>query len=312
MTPDGVSAPVPDRTGTGDPAVSVLGLGPMGAPMARNLLRTYGPVTVWNRTEAKSRALVDLGAQPALTPYEAAAAVTLTVLPDLPQVESLMAGDRGLLAGWAAHGITAPVLVVHGTVSPVAVAAFAESVWSRHGVRVIDAPLSGGTIGATNATLSIMVGGHEPTARSLMPLFAHLGRTIRYLGPSGSGALAKICNQIVVAATVAALSEAMLLARDSGLDLNLLRELLQGGLARTEVLQQKGDNWLNESFEGGGSATNQLKDLRFAEEVAGARSLRLPTTERVTELFEHMVSQGLGHLDHTGLYRTIAHRSSMT
>jgi 2-hydroxy-3-oxopropionate reductase len=291
-------------------SVSVLGLGPMGAPIARNLLATFGPITVWNRTMTKARELVPVGCRLAQTPREAACAVTLTVLPDLNHVEALLGGETGLLAGWADRRIVTPVLVVHGTVSPVQVAEFARSLWADHHVRVIDAPLSGGTIGGANGTLSIMTGGDVGTAKSVEPLFAHYGRTVRYLGPSGSGQLAKACNQIVVAATVTALSEAMLLARTAGLDLQVLQEILQGGLARTEVLEQKGGKWRSQDFTEGGSARNQLKDLRFALDAGRSQRLDLPTTARVTELFAQMVADGDGDLDHTGVYRTIARASA--
>jgi 3-hydroxyisobutyrate dehydrogenase-like beta-hydroxyacid dehydrogenase len=290
-------------------SVSVLGLGPMGAPIARNLLSTYGPITVWNRTSSKSAPFEQLGARVAPTPADAACEVTLTVLPDLVQVQSLLEGETGLLAGWRRQGIAAPVLVVHGTVSPVGVAELAETMWAEHRLRVIDAPLSGGTVGADKATLSIMIGGDEATANSLMPILDHIGRTVRYLGPSGSGQLAKGCNQIVVAGTIAALSEALWLARTSGLDLTVLCELLQGGLARTEVLQQKQEKWIAEDFQEGGSARNQVKDLHFAQEIARFRGVHLPMTNCVTELFEHMVAEGEGGLDHTGLYLTIKRAS---
>jgi 2-hydroxy-3-oxopropionate reductase len=286
-------------------SVSVLGLGPMGAPIARNLLASFARVTVWNRTVAKAQELVALGACVAQTPRDAARAVTLTVLPDLHHVEALLGGGTGLLAGWAERGIDSPVLVVHGTVSPVRVAELSRSLWDQHRIRVIDAPLSGGSVGAANGTLSIMIGGDEDTAAELIPLFARYSRTIRYRGPSGSGQLAKACNQIVVAATVAAVSESMLLARTAGLDLAVLQEILQGGLARTEVLEQKGNKWPNEDFDEGGSARNQLNDLRFALDAGSAQQINLPTTRRVTELFAQMVADGEGDLDHAGLYRTI-------
>lgn len=287
------------------PTVSVLGLGPMGRPMAENLLAGYGPITVWNRTAGKAEALAAHGAVVASTPAEAATETTLTVLPDLVQVEGLLDGPDGLLAGWTARGISSPVLVVHGTVSPVAVADFARRMQTDRGVIVVDAPLSGGTVGAEAGTLSIMVGGDPDVVDSLNSLFRYVGSTIRYLGPSGSGAMAKACNQIVVAGTVAAVSESMLLARQAGLDLAVMREILQGGLARTEVLAQKGDKWLHEDFSEGGSAKNQLKDLGFIAQAAEANGLSLPTTSAVTDLFARMVADGLGELDHTGVYLTI-------
>ncbi|MCJ1671661.1 MULTISPECIES: NAD(P)-dependent oxidoreductase [unclassified Rathayibacter] len=285
--------------------LSLLGLGPMGAPMARNLLAAAS-LTVWNRTASRAAPFAELGAVVAPTPAAAAGDVVLTVLPDLVQVESLLEGEDGLLAGWRAAGIAAPVLVVHGTVSPIAVAALARRLAAEHGVQVVDAPLSGGTVGARDATLSIMVGGaDEPVAR-VLPVFERLGRTVRHLGPSGAGATAKLCNQIVVAGTVAVVSEALLLARSAGLDPATVVELLQGGLARTAVLEQKSRKWLDEDFAEGGSARNQLKDLRFVAESAAAEGVALPTTAAVTALFERMIAEGDGDLDHTGVHRTLA------
>ncbi|WP_258061531.1 MULTISPECIES: NAD(P)-dependent oxidoreductase [unclassified Rathayibacter] len=291
--------------------LSLLGLGPMGAPMARNLVDDGGLV-VWNRTRAKADPFAALGARVAATPREAAADITLTVLPDLAQVESLLDGEDGLLAGWREQGIADPVLVVHGTVSPSAVAVLAARLAEEHGVRVVDAPLSGGTVGARDATLSIMVGGEEEAVARVLPVLARLGRTVRHLGPSGAGATAKLCNQIVVAGTVAVVSEALLLARTAGLDPEVMVELLQGGLARTTVLEQKSAKWLEDDFAEGGSARNQLKDLRYVREAADAEGVVLPAITAVTGLFERMVADGDGDLDHTGVVRTIARLGAPT
>jgi 3-hydroxyisobutyrate dehydrogenase-like beta-hydroxyacid dehydrogenase len=292
------------------PALALMGLGPMGEPMARRLLKGYGELTVWNRTASKAKALVGLGARVAASPFEAAADVVLTVLPDLGHVESLLPGDEGLIAGWTARGISSPILVVHGTVSPGAVAAFGERMLRDHGVRVLDAPVSGGTVGAQDGTLSIMVGGDEDTFNSVTPAFQFMGSTIRHMGPGGSGALAKACNQIVVAGTVTAVSEAMLLARGGGLDPSVMLELLRGGLADSEVLRQKGHRWIDADFTGGGSAQNQLKDLNFVLGAAGAAHLELPLSTVIKDLFEDMVAHGDGALDHTGIFRTLAQRNS--
>ncbi len=292
-------------------SLAVLGLGPMGGPMARRLLDFDGGLVVWNRTSAKAEPLVALGARAATSPADAASDVVFTVLPDLEQVESLLPGQDGLLSGWEAKGITRPILVVHGTVSPIAVAAFAERLLRAHGVTVLDAPVSGGTVGAEQGTLSIMVGGDEDAALSIEPVLRAMGTTVRYMGPSGSGALAKACNQIVVAATVTAVSEAMLLARSGGLDLAVMLELLQGGLADSAVLRQKGQRWINSDFAGGGSAQNQLKDLGFILDAAATEGLELPLSSTVRGLFDEMVAQGDGALDHTGIQRTLARRSQV-
>lgn len=288
-----------------DPGVSVslLGTGPMGAPIARNLIDGGVPLTLWNRTLHKAQAIE--GGTVAPRPADAAADVVLTVLPDLPQVEALLAGDEGLLAGWTRAGVVEPVLVIHGTVSPTAVAAFAAHCKSRYGVVVIDAPLSGGTIGAEQGRLSIMTGGPQGVVQWLTPLFELYGSTVMWFGETGAGAIVKACNQIVVAATVTALSESMALAKASGLDLEKVQAILKGGLANSEVLQQKGGRWITGDFDGGGSAKNQLKDLRFVTEAAADAGLALPVANTLKSEFETMVTEGLGDLDHTGIYLSI-------
>lgn len=292
--------------------VSLCGLGPMGLPIAQRLLAAGIELTVWNRTAAKAHALASEGARVAPTPADAAAEIVLTVLPDLPQVQELVERPGGLAEGWAARGVARPVLVIHGTVSPRDVKAYAAQLAAAHQVTVIDAPLSGGTVGAAAGTLSIMVGGDRRVAETLQPLFDHYGRTIRYFGASGSGALAKACNQVVVASTTASISEALTLAGRAGIDPVLLVEILQGGLAASEVLRQKQDKWLNRDFAEGGSARNQLKDLRFAAAAAADHDVAMNVTDAVRDLFERMVADGDAELDHTGVIRTIEHTPRTT
>jgi 3-hydroxyisobutyrate dehydrogenase-like beta-hydroxyacid dehydrogenase len=284
-------------------SVALLGTGPMGAPIARNILSRGVPLTLWNRTPEKARAVE--GGTLAASPADAARDIVLTVLPDLPQLEALMHGGDGLLKGWKAAGIQQPILVIHGTVSPVAVAEFAEECLSKWGVTVVDAPLSGGTIGAEEGRLSIMVGGPRAAVERLTPLFGLYSSTVAWFGDTGTGSTVKACNQIVVAATVTALAEAMALAATKGLDLEKVQAVLAGGLANSEVLAQKGQRWINQDFEGGGSAKNQLKDLKFITEIAGHTGLKLPLAACLQNAFEDMVAAGDGDLDHTGIYRTI-------
>ena len=281
-------------------SVALLGTGPMGAPIARNIIAGGVPLRLWNRTAHKAAAIA--GGRLAASPAEAASQVVLTVLPDLPDVARLLTGSDGLVAGWKAAGIGRPVLVVHGTVSPVAVAAFAAECQRDHGVTVIDAPLSGGTIGAEEARLSTMVGGPREVVEQLEPLFRLYSSTVARFGDTGAGSTVKACNQIVVAATVTALSEAMALAEASGLDLEQVQSVLAGGLANSEVLRQKGQRWIDADFEGGGSAKNQLKDLGFIAEVATQAGLTLPVAGSLLTAFQAMVLAGRGDLDHTGIY----------
>jgi 2-hydroxy-3-oxopropionate reductase len=278
----------------------------MGAPIARNILAAGVPLTLWNRTAAKATAVG--GGRVVEAPADAASSIVLTVLPDLPEVAALLHGETGLLAGWKRAGIHDPVLVIHGTVSPVAVATFAAECLTEHGVTVVDAPLSGGTAGAEEARLSIMIGGDRDAVERLRPLFELYGSTIIRFGETGTGSAVKACNQIVVAATVTALSEAMALATASALDRELVQSILAGGLANSEVLRQKGRRWIDQDFAGGGSAKNQLKDLTFIEQTAHAAGLALPLSATVKTVFESMIDAGDGDLDHTGIYRTIVAR----
>jgi 2-hydroxy-3-oxopropionate reductase len=287
------------------PDVSLLGLGRMGEPIARRLLAALGSLTVWNRTAAKADALARAGAHVAARPADAAAPVTLTVLTDLTDVEHLLDGEDGLVVGWKAAGVQRPVLVVHGTVSPVGVAELAERL-AGSGVDVVDAPLSGGVAGAESGALSLMVGGTDDAVARVWPVLSLVGSTVRHLGPSGAGETAKACNQVVVAATVTALAEALLLADASGIDRAQLLELLGGGLADSEVLRQKRDRWLSGDFTGGGSLANQLKDLRFVADTASARGLALPTATTLQVVFERAVDDGDGELDHSGVELSLA------
>jgi 3-hydroxyisobutyrate dehydrogenase-like beta-hydroxyacid dehydrogenase len=260
---------------------------------------------VWNRTAARSASLGRAGARVAAAPADAAAPITLTVLTDLADVEQLLDGEAGLVAGWAAAGVSRPVLVVHGTVSPVGVAALAERL-AGVGVDVVDAPLSGGVAGAESGALSVMVGGADEAVARVRPVLSLVGTTVRHLGPSGAGETAKACNQVVVAAAVTALSEALVLADASGIDRAQLLELLGGGLAGSQVLAQKRDRWLRGDFTGGGSSVNQLKDLRFVAETAAARGLALPVAATLRAVFERAVRDGDGELDHAGVELSIA------
>ncbi len=278
--------------------IAVLGMGAMGLPMARNLARAGFPVTVWNRTPGRDGEARSAGAVAAATLAEAALPIVLTVLPDLPDVVEVLAGEDGLLAGWRKAGVERPLLVVMGTVSPSAIRALGARLPE---VRLVDAPVSGGDVGADAATLSIMVGGHADDVLRLRPYFAVLGTTVRHLGPLGAGQLTKACNQIVVAATLTAVSEALALAAKGGLDPAVVVEILQGGLAGSRALEVKKDKWLSHDFAPGGRAVNQLKDLVFAVEAGREIGVPLPVTATVEQLYSAMCALGFGDDDHSGV-----------
>jgi 2-hydroxy-3-oxopropionate reductase len=285
-----------------DEPVGFVGLGVMGRPMARNLLRAGHRVVVWNRSAGPAAELAAAGATVARTPAELAAAtpVVLTMLPDLPQVEEVLRRDDGLLAGMTRGS----VLVVLGTVSPVAVRDLGARLEPAR-VAVIDAPVSGGDVGAEQATLSIMVGGRPEDVARVRPYLEAMGTTVDHLGPLGAGQLAKACNQIVVAATLTALSEALVLARRGGLDPQRVFAVLGGGLAASRVLEVKGPKLLGGDFRPGGAAAFQHKDLGFALAAAREEGVALPLTALVDQLYGAARWNGFGDDDHSVVVRVI-------
>ena len=278
---------------TSDLRVAVLGLGPMGAPIARNLAAAGFPLSVWNRTRSRGEAFADVAEVPA-EPAEVRADVVLSVLPDVDQLDQV--APDPVLASWAAAGTD--VLMVLSTTSPQRVhdlAARAAAV----GIEVVDAPMSGGDRGAREGTLSIMVGGSDAAVARVTPVLHAIGRRVVHMGALGAGAVAKLCNQLVVGATLAALGEALGLAHHAGLDEGALLEVLGTGLAGSAALDLKREKLLARDYPVGGSADNQLKDLRYAEQVAAELGARTPLLDLVTALYTEAVDRGLGDQDHS-------------
>ena len=282
--------------------VAFLGLGRMGRPMAGRLANAGFAVRAWNRSprtlDRPKGGSLDVVANPA----EAAAGadVVITMLPDLAEVEQVWACPHGLAAGITAG----TVLVIMGTVSPVAVRAWAP-VAHAAGVRVVDAPVSGGDVGAIEGTLSIMVGGDDDDVERVRPVLEPMASRVRHLGPLGAGQLAKACNQIVVATTLAALAEAVTLARHGGLDVTELLDVLASGLAGSRALEVKRNQLISGDYMPGGSAAFQHKDLGFALEAARQSSTALPVTALVDQLFGSLRWTGQGEQDHSAVVRVI-------
>lgn len=276
--------------------IGFLGLGAMGLPMAANLARSGAPVLAWNRSRAALDAAVRDGCRAAADPAEVAsqASTVITMLPDLPQVEAVLDGPGGLLS----PGSVMDTLIVMGTVSPVAVRRLADELAERE-IAVVDAPVSGGEKGAKDAALSIMVGGDVDAVARVLPHLNAMGRIVRHMGPVGAGSLTKACNQLVVAGTLAALAEAVLLGESGGLDLPMLFDVLGGGLAASEVLEQKRDHLLTGNFRGSGPVSYLVKDLGFVLDSATAERVALPVTVAGTRLYSAAVEQGLGDLDNS-------------
>lgn len=282
--------------------VAFLGLGRMGRPMAARLAGAGFAVRAWNRSprelEVPPGARLDVLA----TPAEAAAGaeVVITMLPDLAEVEQVWGGPDGLAAGVA----PGTVLVVMGTVSPVALREWAP-VAAAAGVRVVDAPVSGGDVGAAEGSLSVMVGGADEDVERVRPVLEPMAGRVRHLGPLGAGQLAKACNQVVVATTLAALAEAVTLARHGGLDVGELLDVLASGLAGSRALEVKRDKLVSGDYRPGGSAAFQHKDLGFALEAGRANGTALPVTALVDQLFGSLRWTGHGDEDHSAVVRVV-------
>lgn len=290
-------------------SLGVIGLGVMGAPMARNAHRALsasGDVVITGRSRERAAPLIREGLVWVDSPRAVAeqAGVVLLMLPDLPQIEPLLDGEDGLLAG------TEPlVLAVGSSVSPVRVREVGERVrGSTAGrVRVIDCPVSGGEEGAVAGTLSIMVGGEEEAVVAATPALATMGRPI-HLGPLGTGSVAKACNQMVVAATVLALGEAAVVAERSAIDLEALFELFGGGYAGSRILETRKRRFIEHDDSPSGAAKYLVKDLGFAAAAAAATGTAVAQLPASLAAFEELVAAGLGDQDLAVVQRFIAKR----
>ena len=276
--------------------IAFLGTGLMGAPMCKNLLSADLPLTVWNRTQTKTEPLGKRGAEIADSPQSAVsdADVIITMLSDGTAVADIMfnQGVAEAIRESATHidmsSIGADEAIEHA---------------KRHvkrGVRYLDAPVSGGTRGASAGELAIMAGGDTETFAAMQPVFATLGQAT-HVGPNGCGQLAKLANQVIVAITFGAVSEALILAAGGGADRAKVREALQGGFASSRILTEHGQRMVDRAFEPGGPARFQLKDLHNALSAAERLGLDLPITRLLHGLFNDMVQSGKGDMDHSGL-----------
>jgi 2-hydroxy-3-oxopropionate reductase len=266
--------------------------------MVRNLLRAGYGVTVRDVIQAPVDELVAEGATSAATAREVAAATDLliTMLPDSPDVEAVYLGPDGALAaarpGWLAIDMSSISPRVARELATVATAAGAE---------MLDAPVSGGDKGAIAGTLSIMVGGSATGFERAQPVLGAMGKTIVHVGPSGAGQVAKVCNQVVVAVVIEAVSEALVLGAKAGVDPTRIVEVLQGGLAATKVLDMRGQNMLGGTFDPGFRIRLHLKDLKNALDLAREAGVVLPATAEVEQLMQRARIAGRGEYDHSGL-----------
>lgn len=279
-------------------SIGFIGLGIMGRPMAKNLLKAGHPLLVHNRSQEAVRELTGLGAKAAGSPREVAAGseVIITILPNSPDVEQVALGPNGLIEG-ARRG---QLYIDMSTISPIVSQRVAAEL-GKKGVRMLDAPVSGGEAGAIQGTLSIMVGGERAAFDEALPIFQAMGKTITYLGPIGSGGFTKLANQIIVALNLTAIAEALVLAAKAGLDIELTIKALSGGMAGSRALEMKAPNYLAHEFKPGFRVDLHYKDLGLIMEAGRALGVPLPTTALVEELFTALRARGRGGLDHSGV-----------
>ena len=282
--------------------IGFIGLGVMGAPMARNLLDAGHSLVVHNRSPQPAEALAEAGADTASGPREVAerADVVITMLPDSPSVEEVVLGEDGVLAGASNGDLLIDMSTIHPTVSVAVAEAAAE-----RGVAALDAPVSGGDVGAQQGTLSIMVGGEADAFERAQPLFEVLGKTIVHVGDAGAGQVVKACNQVVVAITIAAVSEALVLGSKAGVDPKQILDVLGGGMAANKVMEMRGSKFLEHDFTPGFRIDLHHKDLDIALGSGDEYGVPLPVTALVQQYMRALRAKGHGGDDHSGLIQLV-------
>jgi 2-hydroxy-3-oxopropionate reductase len=280
--------------------VGFIGLGLMGKPMAKNLLSRGFPLVVHSRSPAPVDELVAAGATRADSPAEVArrAARIITMLPDGPDVERVLEGERGVFSAIQ----RGTIVIDTSSISPAVAKRLAERARS-HGAAMLDAPVSGGEIGAINATLSIMAGGDAAAFETVRPIFNAIGNPERVLriGDSGAGQLCKVCNQMVIGGTLAVVGEAFALAMKAGIDASRVREALLGGFAASRVLEVHGERILNGNYEPGFRSRLYAKDYRIAAETQAELQSPAPVSAVVHQLVTALVASGRGDRDYSAL-----------
>jgi 2-hydroxy-3-oxopropionate reductase len=285
-----------------NPVIGFIGLGIMGKPMARNLIKAGYSLVVYNRSPAAVGELCKEGAQRAASSKQAAAQsdVLITMLPDSPDVELVYLGDQGVFAG----AKTGMLLIDMSSISPIVARKLAADAQSA-GIDMLDAPVSGGEAGAISATLSIMIGGKASAVERAMPIFQALGKNIVHVGDAGAGQVTKAANQMVVGTTIAIVSEALVLAAKAGVDPAKVRQALLGGFAQSKILEAHGQKMLDRNFKPGFRIRLHEKDMKIALSTGSEYGVPLMVTSQVLQIMTAMKSMGNGDLDHSGLVKFV-------
>ena len=282
--------------------VTFCGLGIMGRPQALNVIKAGHVMAVWARRKESMQPLADAGATACASPSEAAALadIVFVMVSDTPDVEQVIFGPKGIVEG-ARPGT---VVVDMSTISPVATRDMAKRLADK-GIEMLDAPVSGGEVGAINGTLSIMVGGKPEVFARVKPLFECMGRNIVHIGANGAGQVAKACNQIVAAVTLEAVSEGLTLARRNGVDPAKVRDALMGGFAYSKVLEVHGRRILERDFKPGFKAKLHRKDLKIVTDTAAHLGLTLPQASLIASHLNALVGLGCGDEDSAAVVKVI-------
>ncbi len=275
--------------------IGFIGLGIMGKPMSLHLLHAGYPLTVLTSNKAAGE-LIAAGARGADSPRHVAeqSDVVITMLPDSPDVEQVVLGKDGVLEGLRAGGL----VIDMSTISPAVARKIAHAARAR-GADALDAPVSGGEVGAKNATLTIMVGGSPAAFERARPILEKMGKSITLIGEAGAGQIAKAANQIIVGVTIAAVSEALLLAAKAGVDPARVREALLGGFAASRILEVHGKRMLERTFAPGFKIKLHRKDMNIVLNTARELGVVLPMSANVAELMNGLIASGAGELDHS-------------
>ena len=288
--------------------VGFVGLGTMGSFMAANLVRAGFDLTVWNRTAGRADELVALGASVASSPAALAQScdVVVACLTDSPQVDAVLFGPEGLASGLA----EGTLFIDCSTLSPLMACAFAERL-SRHGVAMLDAPVSGGSEGAKNATLSIMVGGEDSDVARAQPILESMGRTVTHLGPVGSGQWAKAINQVILAGVYLGVAEGVTLGLKAGLDVERVLSALKGGAAGSWILENRSERMIRDDYPLGFKISLHRKDLGIGLDLARSVGAVLPVSALAATFEDGLIAQGHGDDDNSALARPIRRLSGL-
>ena len=282
--------------------VGYIGLGLMGKSIARNILKAGFPVVVHNRSRAAVDELVKEGATSANSPKEVAAQVDIifTNLPDSPDVEKVVLGENGIIAG-ARAGL---IVIDNSTIKPASARMIAEKLKEK-GVFSLDAPVSGGDIGARNATLTIMVGGDAGALEKSMPVLQAMGKTITLVGDAGAGQVAKAANQIMVAAQMVAMGELLVFSKKAGVDPRKVVDAIKAGAAQCWALDIKPPRLFDGNRNPGFKSYMQLKDMKIVLDTAKEYDVPVSATEENTKLYQQMIDMGMGELDNSAVVAVI-------